>query len=296
MPSYKTHAIHGEMILPFIDKKVDIDLEDLKIFCMGPDLLAPTNTSLFRLQHTSKTKDYFMRLINLIKENKLQYNKEVMAFLYGQLEHFILDVIIHPLVYYMTIGMPNNHIVNSHGLLEHLIDDYVMNKYDLGKNSYFKKTIINDNSTYTLINNLYRDVFNTPNIGIQYNAGIIATLLYESTVRNDKTNIVCTITNLINLGDVKYHDENDLAIPYLNLDCDEWLNPETGVIYNFSFDDLWYRANELLLEIIYDVNNYIYLDKPLNNILILNNTSYLTGLPCEMGQTKKYYKVYKKSS
>ena len=25
MPSYKTHAIHGEMLLPRIDKKTDID-------------------------------------------------------------------------------------------------------------------------------------------------------------------------------------------------------------------------------------------------------------------------------
>ena len=58
----------------------------------------------------------------------------------------------------------------------------------------------------------------------------------------------------------------------------------------------WLRASELLLETITDVNNYIYLDKPLTNRLILNNTSYLTGLPCELGQSKKYVKIYKKTS
>lgn len=293
MPSYKTHAIHGDILFPHMDKKVDINKEDLKVFCMGPDLIGAINPSLFRTQHSSKTREFFITLLKEIKDNNLQDNEEVMAFLYGQLEHFVLDLVVHPLVYYMTEGLPNDHIVTGHGLVEHLIDDYVIDQYGLSKGSFRKLGMVND-KTYDVINNTYEKVYNCLNVGVQYSAGIITLKLYDSVVRKDKTNIISTITDLINLGDVKYHDEKELAVPYLNLEHNTWFNPETGVAYNLSFDDLWLRASELYLDLIYDVNNYLYLDKPFNNQLVMNNTSYLTGLPCEFGQSKKYVKSYKK--
>jgi hypothetical protein len=293
MPSYKTHAIHGDILFPHMDKKVDINKEDLKVFCMGPDLIGAINPSLFRTQHSSKTREFFITLLKEIKDNNLQDNEEVMAFLYGQLEHFVLDLVVHPLVYYMTEGLPNDHIVTGHGLVEHLIDDYVINQYGLSKGSFRKLGMVND-KTYDVINNTYEKVYNCFNVWVQYSAGIITLKLYDSVVRKDKTSIISTITDLINLGDVKYHDEKELAVPYLNLEHNTWFNPETGVAYNLSFDDLWLRASELYLDLIYDVNNYLYLDKPFNNQLVMNNTSYLTGLPCEFGQSKKYVKSYKK--
>lgn len=293
MPSYKTHAIHGEMLFPFMDKKTDINIEDLKVFCMGPDLIGAVNPTLFRIQHTSNTKDFFITLINYIKKNNLQYNSEVIAFLYGQLEHFVLDLIVHPLIYYMTEGLPNDHIVTGHGLVEHLIDDYVIKKYGFNKNSFHKLGLFDEN-TFNAINYTYEKVYKSSNVGLQYSAGILTLKFYDRVVRNDKTNIISTITDFINLGDIKYHDEEELATPYLNIEHDIWQNPETGQAYNLSFDDLWLRANDLLLELIYDVNNYLYLDKPFNNQLVLNNTSYLTGLPCGFGQSKQFVKKHKR--
>ena len=68
MPSYKTHAIHGEIILPEINKKVEINKEDLKSFCMGPDALILTDYRLFEIQHAQNTRKYFKTLIKLIKQ------------------------------------------------------------------------------------------------------------------------------------------------------------------------------------------------------------------------------------
>ncbi len=293
MPSYKTHAIQGEIIFSEIDLKTNINVEEFKMFCLGPDALAPINFNLFRLNHTSNTKDFFLTMINYIKKNHLEFDSEVMAFLYGQLEHFVLDLIIHPLIIYMTEGMPQEYVVNAHGLVEHLIDDYVIDKYNIDKKSFSKKMAINKQETYELINNVYEKVYNASNIGLQYGAGYLATKFYDGIVRRDETNIISTLTDFINLGDIKYHNNSELAKPYLNLEHDIWYNPETGVAYTLSFDDLFERANEVLLETINDVNNYLYYDKPLNNSIILNNTSYLTGLPCGFGQNKKYYKIYK---
>ena len=59
MPSYKTHAIHGEILLPNINKQIDINKEDLKSFCMGPDALILTDYRLFEMQHVKSTRRYF---------------------------------------------------------------------------------------------------------------------------------------------------------------------------------------------------------------------------------------------
>lgn len=74
MPAYKTHAIHGELVLPDIDKKVDIKCEDIKTFCFGPDTLIATDYRIFNYQHSHKVKLYFEAIMSLIKENKLQDN------------------------------------------------------------------------------------------------------------------------------------------------------------------------------------------------------------------------------
>ena len=71
MPSYKTHSIHGELILPYIDKKIKISKEDIKTFCIGPDTMTATDYKLFDYQHANKIKEYF------IKKNRCQPRKRL---------------------------------------------------------------------------------------------------------------------------------------------------------------------------------------------------------------------------
>ena len=49
MPSYKTHSIHGGIIIPDIKKHVDIDKDDMKTFCVGPDALMVSDNKIFIL-------------------------------------------------------------------------------------------------------------------------------------------------------------------------------------------------------------------------------------------------------
>ena len=109
MPSYKTHSIHSELIFDDMDKRTTIDKEDVKAFAMGPDTLISSDFNTFKIAHKYAVKDYYELLLKLIKNEKLLENGEVMAFLYGQLDHFVLDVITHPLIYYMTEGEPAKH-------------------------------------------------------------------------------------------------------------------------------------------------------------------------------------------
>lgn len=293
MPSYKTHAIHGEEILPNIAIKTDINKEDLKTFCMGPDALIATDYRIFELQHAKNTRDYFKTLLKLIKKNNLQDNSEVMAFLYGQLDHFILDIIMHPLIYYMTSDMPREHLIDPHGLVENLIDDYVMQKYHKDEINYYRKVTISDRKLIKLINNAYKKVYNANNISFKYSLGIMLISAYDSLIRRDKFFLAKYIMKLINLGDVSYHKDYQKVLPFLNLNNDIWYNPETGIKHNESFDNLWDRASEIALETIDDVNRYLYQDKNIRNPIILSDVSFNTGLPCHEGQKLKYLKKYR---
>ena len=292
MPSYKTHSIHGEVILPSIMPKTEINIEDLKAYCMGPDALIVTDYRIFELQHAKDTREYFKTLLKQIKKNKLQDNSEVMAFLYGQLDHFILDLIMHPLIYYMTEDMPRKYLMEPHGLIENLIDEYVMEKYNKNEVNYYKKANISDRKLIKIINESYKKVYNANNISIKYSMGMRLISLYDKLIRRDKLLLAKYVMKVINFGDISYHGDSKRAMPYLNLEHNLWYNPETGDVHLESFDNLWYKAIEVALETINDVNMYLYQDKTIVNPIINDDLSFNTGLPCEMGQKKSFIKKY----
>ena len=124
MPSYKTHSIHSELVYHRMSKGIPIDLEDLKTFAMGPDTLISTDKKTFKIAHRYNVKEYYLTLLKTIKTNKLLDNSEAMAFLYGQLDHFVLDAVTQPLIYYMTAGETLSSSIGAHGLCELWIDDY----------------------------------------------------------------------------------------------------------------------------------------------------------------------------
>lgn len=293
MPNYKTHSIHGEIVFNKINKEIDIEIEHFKSYCIGPDSLILTDYKTTEMQHAYKTKEYFLKLAKLIKKNNLQYNKEVMAFLYGQLDHFILDSVMHPLIYYMTENKKSNHKIKSHGLIENWIDDYTSTKYNKRELLYYKKWFIKDLKLIHLLNKLYEKVYNTKHEGIKYSFGMFATIMFDTLARTNLIKIVPLIIDGINLGDFTYKEDLKRVLPYLNLKKETWYNPETGEKHNLSFDELWDKSIDIVIKVIEDINGYLYYDKPLTSSYILDDISWNTGLPCSKGQTLKYAKKYK---
>ncbi len=293
MPSYKTHSIHGELLLPEMDKIIEIKKEDLKAYCMGPDALIETDYQTFDYQHANKVKEFFMSMLNYIKDNKLQDNSEVMAFLYGNIDHLVLDSVTHPLIYYMTEDIERKHKIKPHGLIEHWIDDYIVQKYHRNNACYYHKWFVNNDELLKMINVIYKRVYGCNLESLKYSFGMFSNIMYDTLARRNVIGIIPLIIKFINIGDFIYKKDLSRIIPYLNLEHDIWLNPETKEVYSDSFDDLWEKANEVSLETIRDVNEYLYGDKQLQNKIILNNISYNTGFPCEIGQSHQYVKKYK---
>ena len=292
MPAYRTHSIHGEIVYPEIKSEIDIKLDDYKLYCMGPDVYINSDYETFERQHEEKVKDFFTKLLYFIKKNRLQENSEVMAYLYGQIDHFVLDAITHPLIYYITEDMNKEHKIAPHGLAEMWIDDYYNKKYNKDKLFYYHKIFIGDRKLIELINKIYKDVFNVNNMAFKHDYGALSIFMYDTPARRNMIGIVPLVIKVINTRNFIFKKNIDRVLPYLNLKHDVWYNPETGKQYTDSFDDLWDKASEITLETIDDVNNFLYHDKALTNPLIMNDTSYNTGIPCSQGQTLKYVRKY----
>ena len=293
MPNYKTHSIHGEIVLPNINNRVYIDNEAIKTYSMGPDVLISTDYKTFNTQHCRNTRDYFLLLIELIKTNKLYDNSEVMAYLYGQIDHYILDILLHPLIYYMSEDIDSNCKLGGHGLIENWIDDYIIDKYDKNDIFYYRKNSTNDKELNNIIDEVYNKIFNRKNESIKYNIGIFLTILYDSLARRNLIGIFPLINKIFNIGDIINNSNYDRVIPYLNLDNSIWTNPVSGEEYNYTFDDLWDKSIEEAINTIEDINNYFYNNKSINNKYILNNLSYNTGYPCCDKEKFVYVKKYK---
>ena len=295
MPSYKTHSVHGEIILPSIDRKIEIDKDDIETFCIGPDTMIATDNKLFDYQHTNKVKQYFENLLKLIKQNKLQDNSSVMSFLYGQLDHYILDTTTHPLIYYVTEDMPKKHLLTPHSIVEMWIDDYILEKYNKNEVQYYNKSSINNKELKKIINTLYKETYGSKFAYLKYKYGMKLINMFDTLVRKKYMKPIPSLIKLFNVGDITYHKNNEKVLQYLNLNNDVWYNPETGEVTNDSFDDLWKKSLEVSLQTIDDVNGYLYSDKELKNAYIKDDISYSTGLPCDEGQHFTYIKKYKRN-
>ena len=284
MPTYKTHAIHIAKCNNYIDKRINLDLEDLKTFAIGPDSLVFTDPIAFNLQHNKDSRFFFRYLMNEIKQQHELDNPELISFLYGQLSHFILDTTFHPYVNYLTNNMKLGKFINPHTQLELWVDNYMMNKYGILSKDFFTKTRIENNKAREIIDEVYLKVYRCILASNKYDIGMNVFNAIERNVRFNESS-----KRFQNIADLTYEKRTKMLEWFLNRERKTWLHPINGEKHNESLSELWNNSVALYLETIEDVNGYLYDDKPLNNSLIESNSSYDTALSCEEPQRKLIY-------
>ena len=293
MPNYKTHSIHSELVLNNVKSRVNIRKDNLKKFAFGPDSLITTDYNLFDYQHSHNTRDYFETLLKIIKNNKYHDDSKVMSFLYGQLDHFALDLVMHPLIYYMTEDMTSKYMVKPHALIENWIDDYIMQKYNKKEENYYVNNSYMSEELKKTIDELYLKIYKRNKMSSKYIKGINNITGFDK-VRFSKSKFLRNIAERLKIGNIFYNRDYARVVKYLNLEKENITNPVTGELCNDSFEDLWNKSIDISSELIEDANDYIYKDKELNNYYIKNNISYNTGLPCAEDEKFKYVKRYRK--
>ncbi len=291
MPTYKTHAIHITKCNDYIDKRIDLNLTDLKAFSFGPDSLVFTDPVAFNVQHNRDSRYFFLYLMNEIKNENQLDNPELISFLYGQISHYILDYCFHPYVYYLTKNLKLNKLIDPHLQLEFWIDNYIMDKYGIYDKGFLEDVRLDDKHTREIIDDVYFKVYRCLFASAKYDIGINALTSFENKVRfNDRF-----AKQIQNLADLTYEKRKKIFEWYLNRDRNTWLHPITGEQHNESLRELWNNAVGLYIETIEDVNRYLYDGKGLNSKILESNSSYDTALDCGVPKKLIFAKKYKRS-
>ena len=184
--------------------------------------------------------------MKFIKENRLEDNSEVISYLYGSLEHLVLDSTFHPLI--------NDISKDSydHFMIEHCLDDYVCDKYNVSNVNYYKKDKICDLELKSLIDKVYKKVYNSSHESIKYEIGLKLMRLYDTYIKGFIVN-----------------------------------NKYASSIDDELFSKLWKKSSERFIDTVNDVNRYLYGDGIIRNKYIIDNISYDTGIPCEKIKIKR---------
>ena len=277
MPTYGLHEKMAEVAFKPMQKYIDLDVKYIMLNAIGPDAFMVTASKLFDRQHVENVGDYFVCLMDEIKSNKLLENPDAMAYLYGAIFHYALDVITHPLIYFMTQANDyGSRIWDLHGVFELWLDDYFHDLYhDEDNKNLFAVKHIKDKTTNQLIDYVYNRVYCVNNAALKYNTGLELLIFFEKTVRQNKAHVAPLFDKLVSHGQIYNNGDKYRAVPYLNLEHDVIYDPVTCEHFTDSFLDLWYKALEYGLELVEMANNYLYKDIPINYDAF--NKSYNTG-------------------
>ena len=291
MPNYRLHMKMASEVYKPMQKYIEIDKDLMALNAVGPDAYNIRDSKVFNEAHAKHVGNYFKTLMDEIKSNKLYDNSSSMAYLYGTICHYALDLTTHPLINYMTtVNDINSNIWELHGLFEFWLDDY-FDGITNDNSKVFNKIFIKDKATKLLIDDVMKRVYQTRIAFDKYQYGLISFKFIDEEIRQNKLGISPLFDKLVVHGNFYNNGDMYRAVPYLNLEHDKWFDPITLTCHYESFMDLYYKALITALELIEMANNYIYHDKLINFDLF--NKSYDTGHDCNLDNQVQIYRLKK---
>lgn len=292
MPSYISHAIMGEEVYEKAHKdenlfKIEISKEELKGYSLGIDLSLLSKNTLKDPQNCN-TREFFLKMLKYIKENRLIEQNSIISLLYGHIAHYFLDINTHPFIYYIETGCQKVGPISTHNLIEGYLSSYLANSI-LGKDimdirsDYFNKLTLLDVEITKLLNSIYGEIYGDYQIIRTYRKTIGIFNILENILKSG----LFSKKQLIKLSQFdKFLEMNNLTISELvNKNHSVYLNPITGEKKSESFIELYDKSIEMTLEVILLVNKYLYSNSSLETLeTVFTDLSYDTGVPCSQGK------------
>lgn len=322
MPSIYTHHKFGNEVYKLLDSNASIIISKERtlynIFNQSFDnffyndfykFWNKKNTNIGSLCHQKNTNLYFKNIINYIIKNNLKKDNELLSYLFGSINHYVLDSIIHPYVFYKT-GYYNSENKSSykynglHTKFEFMLDAFF---YHSDTNSNYKdykiyneilpKYYFGDKFT-DAITCIYKETFSLNDVGNilkrTYNCErfIFRYILRDTLYLKKLSYSLFDLCAFNKLKKIKY---NRTSLVFddpsmLNLNRKEWFNPVTKEKYNTSLLELYTEAinhSKELIEMSLDViNNSCSMNCFLKK---LGNKSYITGEQLEKNQNLRYF-------
>lgn len=323
MPSLITHHIFSKDVLKQLSKneleKFNNELTIYHTFAQSHDYLfyytfnpihAKRIKALGHYAHRHKTQEYLLNIIKEIKDNNLENNQQIIAYLYGSITHYVLDTICHPFIFYKT-GVyrkkekDTKKYHGEHNRIEKDLDAIYYEKYTNKKyntcnvsKEIIKKPIFSNDLINTL-NNVYKKTYNKDNIGEYYYKGVKHAKIAYNLFINDRTGIKKFIYKLLDTITFKHFGYiaaystyiKHPNLNYLNTERKEWNHPSNPDIkYNYSFEDLYNQSIEKTTTIIREINKVLYEDKPIKEIIkYIPNLDYATGMIIKDKKEMRYF-------
>lgn len=309
MPLITTHNYFAKDLLKIIPKEIQntiIAKQNIyELFSQGFDpfifyeFLNPKKYNLQGLFHEIETDTFFLNFIKNIKKEKLENEESIIAAIYGQLSHYILDSTCHPFIIYKT-GIYNKEKKSTykykglHTNMEMQIDAYLYKEREQKEYKNFKihKHLITKEKfnpkLIQILNKTYEETFKIQNGGTNYQNGCKKMYYAYKFLIEDKTGLKMKIYHLIdkifpNKKDVYAYFSNhviNINTSIFNLEHKEWLNPWDDKLKSTnSFFDLYNKALKDGKKLFIATHNYMH-----NKISeeeykkILKDNAYTTGL------------------
>lgn len=327
MPSSVTHDYFAQDVYNGLNKNIKIKLKDdinyLKAFGQGPDPyffydfhLTKRSKRIFEIndamQH-SKVNEHFISLIKYINNKNYYDNNDVIAYLYGQICHFVLDTTTHPYIIYYT-GIydaqdPKTYKYNGkHEEMEYYIDIYLINKREKIKPRKFKvyRKIIKikhfSSELKDTIDTIVKEVYGFDQVSYIYYKSLKDMKRFYRVLNYDrfgfKKLLYKTMDFIFQNKSVKKQELSFFVAPeskmhYLNKEKTIWYNPYDPMEkYNFSFEELYDIAITKAIKIIETVDlmlkNKDIKEKKLKSLF--GNLNYATGKDCNLNIDCKCFK------
>lgn len=321
MPATAVHAYFAQDLNDILPKEIKnkLDVDRLKTFGQSTDslmfynlfsILPGKNIRDFQKYfHTNKTQEFFINLINYIKENDYTEDIDVNSFLVGAICHYVLDSTVHPYIYYKTGYFNKNDkstykYNNVHTFMETFLDNDMIKrresinpyKFNISKFSFYTSKFsneLNDTIKYT-----FKETFDVDNMDKIYYKSLKQMRNSIFIFRQDRYGIkkffykladTFTSKRVFRFEAISYHYPLNDRHNFLNENHKLWRNPcDYNLTSEESFLDLYLRALKLAKVMICASFDYINgKDIELEKVFI--NKSYITGLDCELDKELKYF-------
>ena len=326
MPSSMTHTYFSNNVYNKLNKvsknKIKKNIEYFKLFSQGSDpfmfynfLIGKKAKEIANIQyrmHTTKTKEFFISTINYIHNNNLKDNSIIMAYLYGYICHYFLDLYTHPFIYYKS-GIFKKNDKNTykyngvHQKIEYAIDLYFIKNRESINSNKFKvyREIFNVNSFTPELEDIIKytieDIYKVKNASNIYLKSIWYMKMFFKLANYDPLGIKLRIYSLID----KFTPSNVIKLKELSFyntykDIDKWLNLDNNIWYlpwdrnksnTSSFIDLYNIAMNKSIKTIEEVTSMLDNNKIDNKRLnfLFKDLSYSTGVNCNKKVIMKYF-------
>ena len=321
MPATAVHAYFAQDLNDILPKEIKnkLDVDRLKTFGQSTDSLMFYN--LFSILpgkkirdfqkyfHTNETQEFFINLINYIKENDYTEDIDVNSFLVGAICHYVLDSTVHPYIYYKTGYFNKNDkstykYNNVHTFMETFLDNDMIkrresiNPYKFNISKFSFDTSKFSNELKDTIKYTFKETFDVDNMDKIYYKSLKQMRNSIFIFRQDRYGIkkffykladTFTSKRVFRFEAISYHYPLNDRHNFLNENHKLWRNPcDYSLTSEESFLDLYLRALKLAKVMICASFDYINgKDIELEKVFI--NKSYITGLDCELDKELKYF-------